>query len=379
MRSRSLLPASAVVTAAILIGPPLTVHADTTPSPTPSPSEASVTWAIGPAAVEGSDDRVSLRYELDPGANATDAVTVTNFSDTDEVFHIYASDGVLSEDGNFDLLPAGTEPADGGSWVTLTAVDGASASPDGGLILAMAPASTATIPVEISVPDNAAPGDHPAGIVAELIPGSTSDVQFASRVGVRIHLRVTGEVAVQAVPAVAEESWTPSWNPFAPGIVTVTYTTTNTGNVRVGTASDVAITGPFGVAGASRSDAQREILPSGSSTTTTELEVWPLFLALGTITTTPSVVGDDDIDAGLSPASTSFTVWTIPWSQLVLIALVVGGFFLVRILRARAAARTQARIDEAVARARATDAPASDPDSDLSIPESEQHHDEVTR
>ncbi|MEK8227936.1 hypothetical protein NKG05_20355 [Oerskovia sp. M15] len=46
-------------------------------------------------------------------------MTVTNFSDHPATFDVYASDGVVTADGQFDLLAAGTTPTDGGSWITL--------------------------------------------------------------------------------------------------------------------------------------------------------------------------------------------------------------------------------------------------------------------
>ena len=93
------------------------------------------------------------------------------------------------------------------------------------------------------------------------------------------------------------------------------------------------------------------MLPGQAAKATVEIPVAPLFFAWGEVDTTPVVVGEDDVDAALSAGTASFTVWTVPWSQLALLAVLIGAFFLVRALRRRNAARTQAKIDAAVAAA----------------------------
>ena len=296
---------------------------------------------------------MSLRHVIEGGAAASDLVAVTNYGDRPATFAVYASDGVVTPDGNFDLLPAGEEPVDGGSWITVGPVEGAAARDGGGVTLEVGAASTVVLPVQIDVPENATPGDHPAGIVAELLPGDGGGVQLASRVGVRVHLRVAGDVVAELAPEGVTASYTPSWNPFARGTVTVEVAVANAGNVRVGAQTVASAAGPFGIApGEARVD-EREVLPGQAATTTVEIPVVPLFFAWGDVVATPSVVGEDDVAATLSAGTASFTVWTVPWSQLALLALLVGGFFLVRTLRRRNAARVQAKIDAAVAAATA--------------------------
>jgi hypothetical protein len=70
------------------------------------------------------------------------------------------------------------------------------------------------------------------------------------------------------------------------------------------------------------------------------------------VSATPTVVGEDAVDAPLKASHDPFTTWTMPWAQLIVVALLVGGFFLVRTARRRAKITTQKRIDEAVAAAR---------------------------
>jgi hypothetical protein len=287
------------------------------------------------------------------GGDASDLVAVTNFSDRPATFAVYASDGVVTADGSFDVLPADEEAVGGGAWITIAPVEGSAPREGGGVVLEVAAGSTVVLPVQIQVPDNATPGDHPAGIVAELVRAAGGGVQLASRVGVRVHLRVAGDIVAELVPEGVTASYAPSWNPFAQGTVTVQFAVANAGNVRLGAETVASVAGPWGVAPGRVRIEQREVLPGQAAVATVEIPVAPLFFAWGEIATTPVAVGEDEIDTTLSAGAASFTVWTVPWSQLALLAALIGTFFLFRALRRRNAARVQAKIDAAVAAATA--------------------------
>ncbi|MFS0735090.1 hypothetical protein ABC304_06625 [Microbacterium sp. 1P10UB] len=362
-RPRTLLVLAAVVAACLTAGPaavaadgppqmPSAVRAEAAPTPA-----GGTTWALQPATADGPDGRVSLRHVIDGGAQASDAIALTNFSAQPATFAVYASDGTISSSGGFDLVPADQVPSDGGSWVALRDVAGSTPRDGGGMLLPLEAGATAIIPIEISVPGNATPGDHPAGVVAEFVPASGSNVQLASRVGVRMHLRVSGDIVAAVVPEAVQTSVAPSWNPFAPSMVTVTYALANAGNVRLGSETETSLAGPFGAGASTEVSSQREVLPGQATTATVTVPVAPLFFAWGEVRSAPVVVGDDSVEAELAAASTSFTVWTVPWTQLVLLLLLVGGFFGWRTLRRRSGARVQARIDAAVAAATAATVP----------------------
>lgn len=318
-----------------------------------APSAGATTWTLEPASADGPDGRISLRHAIDPGSVVQDHVTVTNFSAEPATFALYASDGIISPTGDFDLLPPGATPVDGGSWITIGAVDG-STPRDGGIALELPPGASAIVPLTITVPHDALPGDHPAGVVAELTQHDGGAVRLASRAGVRAHLRVAGEVVASLRPDEVSAAWIPSWNPFAPGTVEVTFAIANDGNVRLGADSAVALTGPFGLAPAEATTTAREVLPRQEMLTTVAVHAWPLVIGSGTVELSPLVVGEDEI-AAPAAVSAAFTVWTIPWAQLASVALLLGGFLLFRLARSRSAVRVQARIDAAVAAARASD------------------------
>ncbi|TQK20918.1 hypothetical protein FBY40_3463 [Microbacterium sp. SLBN-154] len=309
------------------------------------------TWTLSPAGPDGADERISLRHVMEPGATVDDRVALTNFTPAPATFAVYASDGVVTADGNFDLLPPGETPVDAGSWIDIGAVDGQDPLPNEPLTIELPAGGSIVIPLTITVPENASPGDHPAGVVAQFVPGDGAGVEMASRVGVRAHLRVDGPVVASLDVDRVEATYEPSWNPFTPGTVHIDYTLGNSGNVRLGASSTATITGPFGVAPSSETASTREVLPGQEARLSSSFEVWPLVLGFGDVAVTPQIVGEDAlVEAGATRTAT-LTVWTVPWAQLCLIAAVGAMIMLALRLRRRSAARMQRRIDDAVAQA----------------------------
>lgn len=322
---------------------------------TPNPAQPSqkLSWALRPATGEEADGRVSLRHTLAEGEQAADALALTNFSDRPVSFDVYASDGTVTASGNFDLIPRGEESTDGGLWITLESVSGATPRAGGGLTIQTAPGETVVVPVTIQVPENATPGDHPAGIVAELNPEDPSGVAFSTRVGVRAHLRVSGDIVGKLSAEDLQVSYEHSWNPFAPGVLKVSYVQSNAGNVRLGGEATTTVQGPFGVLAESVSAETREILPGQGVSEEVELPVWPLFRVSGEVSVVPAVVGEDAVEAALSAGSADFGAWAIPWAQLALLVALAGLVLGARAHRRRSNAAVQARIDAAVAAAAA--------------------------
>ena len=181
---------------------------------------ASTTWSLQPADADGPDGRVSLRHVLEGGATVSDHLALTNYGDRAARFAVYASDGVVTQDGLFDLLTGAEEPTGGGAWTTVLPGEVGQAR-ERGVVVEVPADSTVVLPVRIDVPTTATPGDHPAGVVAELVRGGDDRVGVASRVGVRMHLRVAGDVVGRLEPEVVAVSYRPSWNPFARGRLVV--------------------------------------------------------------------------------------------------------------------------------------------------------------
>lgn len=300
------------------------------PPPEGTPPEArqppadgiTVTWGVQPADADGEpDERVSYRYELDPGASTTDTLLITNFSEIDVVFDLVSSDGVVTEEGVFDLLPPGEEPVDVGSWIDIAET------------VAVPAGETATVPFTLTVPADATPGDHPGGIVASVSSQTTEEagaqVGVSNRTGLRVHLRVAGEITPQVAITDVQTRYEPSWNPFSPGELHVEYRVLNEGNVRLGSIQQYEVAGPYGVPSGGEGPSgtvigqQREILPGQSAVVRETVEgVWPVVQAVTQITAHHEPVGEDEgFQIAYEVASAEATVWAVPWPQLALLAL----------------------------------------------------------
>lgn len=311
-----------------------------------------VTFGIEPADEDGKpDDRVSFRWALDPGDVVKDRVLVTNASDQDMTFGLAASDGVVTDQGVFDLLPPDVEPVDVGTWVSI---------PESVEVPAN---KSVAVEFTLRVPDDAAPGDHPGGIVALATAESQTDggpqVGVTNRVGARIHLRVSGEL----VPAVALTDVTTRYeaaaNPFRPGRLHVSYTVVNDGNVRVSSIQQFQVSGLLGQDVTARGPSgtvvgqQREVLPGQDAHVSTTLDgVWPWVELTTALTAHQDPVGEDVLPGQLPTAQAEATTLAVPWAQLALLAaigLVVAGVVLLRRRRRRTFARRleQARLDGA--------------------------------
>lgn len=324
---RVLLIRAVLLAAGVLAALTASASLTVVPASAAAPEPPTIEWGVVPADAAGPDGRVSLRHTIDPGGAITDAIAVTNHSREPAVFTVAAGDGVVGADGAYDVRA--DHPAAGGAWIDVGGVDG-----DG---LALAAGETRVLPVTITVPADATPGDHPAGIVVGL-SAAESGVTVTHRVGVRVHLQVAGEIAPMLSVDAAAASFTPSWIPFAPGTLTVEYRVTNTGNVRFGASVAADAAGPLGLMPGGGTAAAFEVLPGGTATQRIELPLAPLFFAAGEITVTPVSLGDDRVPLP-EEASAGFSTPAVAWSSIAVVALGAGIIALVVSIFVRRRAR----------------------------------------
>ncbi|MFT3877843.1 MAG: hypothetical protein QM708_15690 [Propioniciclava sp.] len=276
-----------------------------------------VTWSVVPADAGGPDGRVSLRHTLEPGQRVQDAIAVTNSGDVPATFVVAVGDGVAGPDGAFDIDARSHDGA--GGWITVQGTDNGS--------LTLAPGASVVLPVHIDVPATALPGDHPAGITVGVVQGA--DVQLNYRVGVRLHLQVAGEIRPALGVDAVSTRFEPSWIPFAPGTLSVDYRITNDGNVRLGAAGRVSVSGPFGLAATdSEPDEVTELLPGDARERTVTFAVPSLFWLNGQLTVTPRAVGQDALS--LPDATTvALAAPAASWTGSAALALAIGAAVLV--------------------------------------------------
>jgi hypothetical protein len=327
------------VLAAVLVTVPI-APAGAVGEPTPP----TLTWAVQPANQHGPDGRRWIQLTLDPGQVVTEHLAVRNFSAGPVVFALKAADGYLTDRGRFNMLPSNRASVDGGTWIEVQEK------------VTVGAKETKVVPFTITVPRDATPGDHPAGIAATLT-STGGTVAVESRVGFRVMMRVGGTITAALAIDDLAATYRHSWNPFSAGTIRVRYTTTNDGNVAVTGAGRVTIAELFGLA---RHDARaetEEMLPDGRRAVDTRVAgVWALGPLRTSVDVTPSV-RDGGPAGAIRPASATVTVWTLPWPQLAL-AAILGA--LVLALRA-ITRRRRRRLAELLARARDEGRAAADP------------------
>ncbi len=313
MHALTIRPRTSVALLATLIVALLLGGAGPTTAAVPTASadpDAALHWSVAPSDDAGPDGRVSLRHELEPGESVEDAIAVTNLGGAAARFGVSVGDGVLGAQGAFDV--AADEPVAGGRWMRVDGLD------DG--TVRLAPGQTRVLPVTISVPGDATPGDHPAGVVVART-GDEDGVTVTHRIGVRLHLRVTGEIASALEVGDVESEFRPSLVPFAPGTLEVRYRVENTGNVRLGASALVKGGLPLGLL---RRDARTvaELLPGDTTVVRTTVRAWPTFLLVGGVEVRGLSVGDDGSPLP-DPAAVGLTRPAVSWTGLLLL-LVAG-------------------------------------------------------
>lgn len=268
---------------------------------------STVTWMVRPSDGAGEDGRSWIELELDPGQTVEEHLLVRNLSARDITFRLSAADGYFTETGRFNMLTSDKPSVDAGTWIRIQdTVD----VPSGG---------DAIVPFTVTVPDNATPGDHPAGVAAAIRSGEDEQIGVESRVGFRVMTRVTGDLAPSAEARIGG-AYRGSWNPFEPGAIEAQYSFTNTGNTRLSLTPDVAVTALFGLVRFSMpGEPIAEMAPGESRTGTVQFDAaWPLFAYTAEVTAPAAViVTGTDAAADLAPIEASGAVGAIPWSQLV--------------------------------------------------------------
>lgn len=332
------LPAvSSAVLALFLVSATVAPTAFASTSAPDDDSGGSVTWMVRPSDGVGEDGRAWVELELDPGQAAREHLIVRNLSTSAVTFRLSAADGYFTESGRFNMLTSDTESVDAGTWIDIQEDVDVAAGAD------------AIIPFTITVPPNATPGDHPAGVAASIRSGDGEQVGVESRVGFRVMTRVTGELAPSAAAEVSGE-YSGSINPFDAGRIDVGYTVENTGNTRLSILPQVTVSALFGLVDYTVAGAEIvEIAPGESREADVAFpSVWPLFVYTADVVATVVPVGEDLPTGEVEPATARSTVVAMPWSQLV--TIVVAGLLVWLLWRDRR--RREERVAELVAQAR---------------------------
>jgi hypothetical protein len=323
--SAILAGAAAVTVFAGPIGAAAAASTDTT-----SPNGEAVTWSVAPSSVDGPDKRSWVERTIEPGETVTEYLAIRNLGTATTTFSLDAADGYFTDTGRFNMLQAGETSTDAGTWISV--------DDD----VTVAAGETEIVPFTIAVPSNATPGDHAAGVAASVSSvGTTSDgaqIGVDSRIGFRVLTQVAGELAPAMAVSGMTADYEPSWNPFAPGELSIRYTAENAGNTQL--SFDEKTAGTVTERGDLFPGERREVVVEPS-------RVWPFGLISAEVVVHASVPTDDAL--AVAPVTETVMVWAVPWVQLAVLA-VAAAIVLAMIVARR---RRKASIDRLIEEARA--------------------------
>ncbi|MFD4612911.1 WxL protein peptidoglycan domain-containing protein [Streptomyces sp. NPDC058440] len=307
-----------------------------------------VTWTVRTAPNSYGADRSSFSYAVNPGGRVEDAMVVSNRGKSPLTLALYAADGFTTDTGQLDLLTKDKKSVGIGAWVHADRTS-----------VVLKPGTSVTVPFTVTVPGNATPGDYVGGVLTSLRQSDEAEgINVDRRLGIRVKLRVSGDLR----PALAVENLhvdhSGSANPFATGDATVTYTIHNTGNAVLSARQAVSVSGPFGWlrTEANRIPSPPELLPGESWKVKVPVHgVVPGVVLTATATLTPLLTDASGSTTTLDPVTATAHGWAVPWTLLLLlvllIAIAVGAVVRTRRGRARRKLREDARVRDAVEQA----------------------------
>lgn len=311
----------------VVLGTPA-ARAATSPSPSPAapPASSSVnaTFGIGPSNGKTPDGRSFFNFVSSPGGQVTDNVIVRNLSAESLTLRLYAVDAVSGADGSIGYAPASAAPKDAGSWLTLAKANDLST-------VTLPAQSAANVPFILKIPTAATPGDHIGGLIVSLtskINSGQNSQSFEQRVATRVNIRVSGAIVAKLTVDHMAASYAPGFvvNPLGSGAVKVSYTVHNTGNVVLGGKQTAMVSGLYGGSVAAKALANvPQLLPGASTVVTTTIHgVKPGVRLTATAKVVP-IPPPNAVDPGFVTASSSVSLWTVPWLVPIVIVLLIGG------------------------------------------------------
>jgi hypothetical protein len=262
-----------------------------------------VTWSVRPGDKDGPDGRPWIELELEPGQEVEEHMVVTNHGPEPAEFRLSAADGLFTESGRFTILPSTEQSADAGTWIDL---------PES---VEVAANSSAVVGFSLKVPENATPGDHPAGVAAGYLSTANSEVGLESRVGFRVMVRVAGELK-PAVSVKIDAAFNGSLNPLSPGSLRLDYSLSNQGNTILKATPEIVLSGPFGIGRrAITGEEITEMAPGETrSGTVRPTGVWPLGFYKAQVI--PRAESADGAVAAETLGTGQASAAALPWPQL---------------------------------------------------------------
>ncbi|GAB3877763.1 hypothetical protein GCM10027612_01070 [Microbispora bryophytorum subsp. camponoti] len=276
-------------------------------------ADGEVSWTVATAPGDFGSDRPNYSYTLDPGGRIEDGLVVANHGTTPLHLSVYAADAFTTEQGRLDLRGQEAKPAAVGAWVHPDRSD-----------VTVQPGESAEVPFTVTLPGDAAPGEYMGGIVTSPAPSGAPD---GRRLGIRIRLRVGGELKPSLSVEDLRVRYSGTPNPLGTGEATVTYTVRNDGDSILSARQAVALSGPFGHwdARAGHIDDSPPLLPGDTWKVSVPVRgVTPALRLTGTVTLVPLLTDAAGSVAPLAAVDGTAHAWTLPWAPLLVVVVLCG-------------------------------------------------------
>ncbi|MBB2748405.1 UNVERIFIED_ORG: hypothetical protein FHR35_008298 [Microbispora rosea subsp. rosea] len=278
-------------------------------------ADGEVSWTVATASGDFGSDRRNYSYTLDPGGRIEDGLVVANHGTTPLHLSVYAADAFTTGQGRLDLLGQDATSTGVGAWVHPDRPD-----------VTVRPGESAEVPFTVALPDDAAPGEYMGGIVAAPAPTGAAD---GRRLGIRIRLRVGGELKPSLSVEDLRVRYSGTANPLGTGDATVTYTIRNGGNSVLTARQAVSLSGPFGHWGARAGhiDDSPRLLPGDTWKVSVPVHgVTPALRLTGTVTLVPLLTDAAGSVAPLAVVESTAHAWSLPWAPLLVLVVLCGLF-----------------------------------------------------
>ncbi|MGW5265006.1 hypothetical protein ACWEQG_28875 [Microbispora sp. NPDC004025] len=270
-------------------------------------------WTVTTASGDFGSGRRNYSYTLNPGGRLRDGIVIANHGTTPLHLAVYAADGFTTEQGRLDLRGRDAKPAGVGAWVRTDRPD-----------VTVPPGESAEVPFTVALPRDAEPGEYMGGVVTSPAAAGAAD---GRRLGIRIRLRVGGELKPSLSVENLHVGYSGTPNPLGKGDATVTYTIRNTGNAVLAARQTVSLSGPFGRWGgrATHVDDSPQLLPGDTWKVSVPVhEVTPALRLTGTVTLVPLLTDAAGSVAPLAAVESTTHTWTPPWALLLVLLVVCG-------------------------------------------------------
>ncbi|MGW4483913.1 WxL protein peptidoglycan domain-containing protein [Amycolatopsis sp. NPDC004368] len=276
----------------------------------PAAAQEDAPWAVSTADNEVGSGRVNYSYTAEAGEQVHDGLKVVNNGNAPLDLAVYTADAFTRPDGQVDLLSRDKKSVGIGAWVRPTSDH-----------VKLGPGESADVTFTVAVPAGTKAGDFLGGIVTSVQQGTVE-----RRVGVRIRLRVGGDITPGLSVEDAHVDYSGTLNPFGSAGATLSYTIRNTGNAIVAARQSATVSGPFGLwrkQSAPITDSP-QLLPGDTWHVSVPVAgVVPTVRTSADISLTPLLTDAAGSVAPLPAVAGSAGGWAVPWTLLVLVVLLV--------------------------------------------------------